>query len=213
MYSPIIRDYAKERDIPALLVPLNGCLPTLDTNISLKCLIAARQNYDAISDLDSTKLIIIAHSWPPNAELVDEDGYAVDGNPYEIMANSTVSLAEKFVNQGKLVIIVGPIAMPRFEFASKKSRILAFKIDRDISESKPISEFLQDYDIVIEVLLESGIPLVLPHNVQCSDFDCHYMYDGLSYFADGNHLSEDSLVQFTDIFEASLDKLLQNDRG
>lgn len=203
MYAPLISDVLESADVPGMLVPLNACLPMISVNLSANCVTQAKTNLKAIIALPAVDTVIVALDWPVWKLLVQADGTAVDKSPDAALAQAMLTYAEAL--SPRKVIVVGPIAVPGFNVASVLGRQIRFgitpqaplSIDRTTFEAKNTAIF---------GLLGTAPSLILlrPDLVQCNDARCLYVDDGLSFFADSNHLSQHALARFAPIFDEVL---------
>ena len=109
-----------------LTIPLNSCLPTIDKNISIKCLKKANNYYKSIIENKDIKIVVIGLTWY-SLNLIDEKGNRfiseTDRN------NSLIYLIDKLQSFNKEVYLIGPIPIPGYDIASISSRELALKKD------------------------------------------------------------------------------------
>src|SRR5208337_728758 len=127
MYEPIWASILAERGQTGLLVPVNGCLPTVQANISTDCIETARANLTQVSDLARARTVILGLNWRHQKdELVDASGAAVDNTADHAFAAALDDLIDRLRRSGKRVVLIGPIAEPGFDVASTLSRELAY---------------------------------------------------------------------------------------
>jgi hypothetical protein len=97
---------------------------------------------------------------------------------------------DNLTKSGKDIYLVGPIAIPNFDFASVASRNIKFgKVTENSSIPRP--SFDRQFKPLISSLsnqLQSK--LILPHEVLCDQQHCNFADEKGSYFSDSNHLSE-----------------------
>lgn len=200
MYAPAIEQQLFNNNRAGLIIPLNGCLPTLNVNISKECLRMASENYDVLKKDNDIKIVIIAMTWYSD-NLVDKDGNLIIDDEFIFRKNSIFSLMSDLAEAGKTVYIVGPIAIPNFDFASKASRGLKFN-SSDIPFSISKLEFDRKYGSLISSLSEEiGIRLIQPHKIFCDKIQCFFGDNEGSYFSDSNHISLYGAKKLRDIFK------------
>ena len=125
MYAPAIEESLTNNRQAGLIIPLNGCLPTVNINISEDCLRMASVNYETLKNDNSIKTVLIAMTWYSD-NLVDKDANTIIDTDFTFREESMMSLVNGPTKAGKLVYLVAPIAIPNFDFASQASRALKF---------------------------------------------------------------------------------------
>jgi peptidoglycan/LPS O-acetylase OafA/YrhL len=206
MYSPVWATIFKRRAIPAILVPLNACLPTVDANINRACNAAALSNLTEVLKLPYLRTVVIGLDWSHETTgLVDADGHAVSNVDKRGLVAALDGLVERLQVAGKHVILIGPIATPGWEVASVLSRQLAFGRPETRPAYLPTSEFLGEFKTAIEHFsMRGGATFVRPDLVQCPADRCYYLIDGRALFSDSSHIAQNELYRFDDEFEAAL---------
>jgi peptidoglycan/LPS O-acetylase OafA/YrhL len=206
MYAPVWASILKERGEPGLLVPLNGCLPTLEVNVSAACTDSARANLQEVSKLARARTVIVGLNWSHGAnDLVDSNGRAVDNREDRSFMHALDDLIDRLHRMGKRVVLIGPIAEPGWSVASILSRQIAFGHKADRPLFLPASEFEQRFGPLIRHFEARGdISFARVDEVQCLAERCYYVLDGRSLFSDGNHIATAELPRFRAIFEAAL---------
>lgn len=188
MYAPAIEQSLAKNKLAGLIIPLNGCLPTVDINISQDCLKMATVNYEALKNDGSIKTVVIAMTWYTD-NLVDGDDKAIVDANFSYREKSILSLMHDLSKAGKSVYLVAPIAIPNFDFASQASRALKFNKD-GIPFSIPRAEFDKKYGPLIASLSNKlGANLIKPHEVFCDKNECFFADSEGAYFSDSNHIS------------------------
>ena len=188
MYAPSIEKSLFNNKRAGLIIPLNGCLPTIDINISQDCLRMASINYEALNNDNSIKTVVIAMTWYSD-NLVDKGGNIIFDADFRLKEESMMSLINGLTKAGKSVYLVAPIAIPNFDFASQASRALKFdKGDTPFSISR--AEFDKKYGRIISSLSSNlGVRLIQPHEVFCDKNECFFADSQGAYFSDSNHIS------------------------
>jgi hypothetical protein len=99
--------------------------------------------------------------------------------------------------------LVGPIAIPGYDFPSVVSRKLIFGGSLVPEFSVPRKVFDDKFSDVIEWLkIQPGVSLILPHQLLCDDENCYFGSGNTSFFADSNHLSFDGAISMIPLFKA-----------
>jgi peptidoglycan/LPS O-acetylase OafA/YrhL len=206
MYAPLWASILTERGQTGLLVPLNSCLPTVQVNLTIGCLNAARQNLDDVSNLHSvSKVILGLNWWHGTNELVDTGGRAADNRGNVALVSALDDLIDRLHHAGKQVVLIGPIAEPGWNVASTLSRQLAFGHPTDRPLFMPTSDFILRFGSAIAHFEARGdIAFARPDRVQCSAERCNYLIGGRSLFSDNSHIAADELGRFRTVFEAAL---------
>jgi len=206
MYGPA---YIKALDAigqRGLIVPLNGCLPTTDINISTSCLSLSRANFDAIVNDPHVKSVIIALSWN-RTDLVNDKGEHQHDSDLSLHGKSLVRLVRDFEKSGRRAFVVGPIHIPGFDFPSVASRQIAFGVEGGRAFSVSARSFEAKHESVIRYLKsEVGDALVLPHQLLCDSKKCYFASETEAFFADSSHLSSEGALRTSPLFEAIVHK-------
>jgi peptidoglycan/LPS O-acetylase OafA/YrhL len=210
MYAPVWGAILAARGQPGLLVPLNGCLPTVAANISVDCIASAAANLAALSRLERAATVIIGLTWQHgNDGLVDGGGRVLDNRDDRAFVSALDDLCNRLNRMGKHVVLIGPIAEPGWLVASVLSREIAFGHGPSHPLSSPVSEFEQRYSaMILHFQARRDIIFARPDEVQCATGRCVYVIDGHSLFADDNHVASAELPRFRAIFEAALNRNL-----
>jgi peptidoglycan/LPS O-acetylase OafA/YrhL len=202
MYGPAYISVLKEANQRGLIVPLNGCLPTTDINTSTECLSRAIKNFEEVSSDAKIKTVVIALTWYSD-DLVDETGSLFHDIDFSVRKRSLVNLIHSLERAGKRVFLVGPIAIPGYDFPSVVSRKLIFGGSLVPEFSVPRKVFDDKFSDVIEWLkIQPGVSLILPHQLLCDDENCYFGSGNTSFFADSNHLSFDGAISMIPLFKA-----------
>lgn len=204
MYAPLVRDWAEAHGVSAVLVPLNGCLPTTTLNIGPGCLQMARKNLDAVRRLPAVRLFIVAQSWPTET-LYDAEGTPVAAPDEPAQADATVSLARELAGNGAKVLLVGPLAVPGADIASIASREAAYGLPQTAPWQQDRAVWEDRFALAVQRLEASGFGVIRPDTVQCAGRSCTFIDAAGSIFADDNHVARAALPRFAPLFDAALD--------
>jgi peptidoglycan/LPS O-acetylase OafA/YrhL len=206
MYAPLWTSILQGRRQTGLLITLNGCLPTLQSNISRACIDAARLNLAAALNLSRARTFILGLTWPYESNaLVAQNGKQIDNRDNLALIQALDDLIDQLRNAGKQVIIIGPLAEPGYDIASVISRQVAFDHKFDGPTFLSEADFLARYGAAIRHFeARRDIHFARPDQVQCADGRCEYLIDGRSLFADSNHVTITELHRFQSLFEAAL---------
>jgi peptidoglycan/LPS O-acetylase OafA/YrhL len=206
MYAPLWASILAGRGQSGLLVPANGCLPTVQANISRACIDIAAKNLAEVSALPRAGLVILGLNWRrPEGELIDADGRAVDDGDNRVFVRALDDLIDRLQRTGKQVLLIGPIAEPGWDVASTLSRQLAFGRAVNHPQSLPAAEFESRFGSSIRHFEERhDIGFARPDRAQCDAERCYYVLDGRALFADSNHIAVAELPRFRALFEAAL---------
>ena len=151
MYGPAYINVLRETGQRGLLVPLNGCLPTTDINISVDCYSRAIKNFEAVSSDPKIKTVVVALAWHSD-EMVSETGISFQDTDFSARRKSLVDLIHSFERAGKRVFLIGPIAVPGYNFPSIVSRKLIFGGDQPPEFSVPRKVFDDKFGSIIREL-------------------------------------------------------------
>jgi peptidoglycan/LPS O-acetylase OafA/YrhL len=206
MYAPVWESIFVERGLPGLLVPANGCLPTVSVNISRECIDVAAANLIELGKLSNVKTVILGLTWA-HAEngLVDANGKTVDNRDNAELVRGLDDLIGRLLGFGKEVVLIGPIAYPGWDLPSELSRDLAFGWPLEKPTYLPAEEFQQQYATIVQHFeTRHDIGFARPDTVLCDASRCNYILDGRSMFADASHIAEAELFRFRAIFSEAL---------
>jgi len=208
MYVPSLNRIFGKNNLSGVLIPLNGCLPTIDNNISESCLQLANANYRVVQESESIKTVIIGTTWEDGrvGSLSESDN---SENSPIIIASSLVSLIEKFEAVGKKVLLVGPILTPNFDVTSELSRQIHFKhISREQGISmlkQPKKLFDEKFGTAISLIQSKiGSRLLMPSKYLCDPDYCYFGNEMEVYFSDSTHLSVRGVELMDDMFDKAL---------
>ncbi len=206
MYAPVWTSILAGRGQTGLLVPVNGCLPTVQANISRECMDVARDNLAEISKLARARTVIIGLSWQhKQGELIDSSGHPLEDIDNRALISALDDLIDRLQHMGRQVVLIGPIAEPGWDVASTLSRQLAFGHPPDRPASLPAADFERRLGSAIEHFeSRRDIGFARPDKIECPDERCYFVLGGRSLFADSNHLASAELPRFRGIFEAAL---------
>jgi hypothetical protein len=209
MYAPLWQSIAAEHEQKGLLVPLNGCLPTIAVNIRSGCFEPARRNLAAVLKLPHAKTIVLGITWDYGPqELVQPDGIAANNLHDMALVAALDDLIGTLNAADKRIILIGPIAEPGYDIASELSRNLAFGHPVTEPTAIPLEEFRQQYGTVIAHFeARRDIVFVRPDKVECTGKVCNYLIGGRVLFSDSNHLAVAALPMFQPLFEEAYSSL------
>jgi peptidoglycan/LPS O-acetylase OafA/YrhL len=210
MYAPVWTSILEMRGLSGLLVPANGCLPTVTANLSQQCINIALLNLSVVSKLSRASVVIIGLNWNRDEDTwVDSQGKPISNANNESFEAALDDLIDRLRRMGKRVVLIGPIAEPGWDVASTLSRQLAFghQMDRPLFLTR--MDFEQHYGPLIEHFetARPGFSFARPDKVQCPADRCYYLLGGHSLFSDSNHLAVAELGRFRAVFEASLSEV------
>jgi peptidoglycan/LPS O-acetylase OafA/YrhL len=209
MYAPIITSLLQADKRLGLLVPANGCLPTLDFNESSRCMAIAAKNLSAVESLPHLRIVILALTWTFVQPMYTPSGIVPAGSESRYLTASLDRLIEELQHRGKTVVLVGPISVPQWDVASVVSRELAFghKIVQPLSVPQDAFMALEG-DTIAHFASRDDITFIRPDRIQCRRGRCDYFRDGVSLFADYNHIAQAALPFFRPSFEPALQRVL-----
>ena len=198
MYGWGLKEALKQKKISGLTIPLNSCLPTIDINISTKCLEKVNNYYKAIINDDQIKIVLIGLTWG-TLNLIDKD--KVNYFDETKRNKSLLELIQNLENNNKKVYLIGPIETPGSDIASLVSREIAFKGKSNISFFTPKSSFEDKYSHSI-MFFENQLKdnFLQPHKILCDDINCFFIDENGSNFSDGSHLSIYGSMKMREMF-------------
>ncbi len=201
MYGPafisVLNNYSKS----GLIIPLTGCLPTTEVNISQDCFSPAQKNFEAVLSDEHIKTVIIALTWYED-DLITDKGATIKDKGFSVRKKSIINLVRNIEQSGKQVYLIGPISIPNFNFASIVSRQLIFDERSQPVLSSPRDNFDKKFgDVISKLEHELDDHLILPHTFLCDSYNCYFGTDNVAYFADGDHLSLDGAMMMRPLFK------------
>jgi hypothetical protein len=115
-------------------------------------------------------------------------------------------LIDGLTKAGKTVYLVGPIAIPNFDFASLASRNLKFG-EGQIPFSTPRDIFDAKFGLLISDLsINLKNRFISPHELLCEQYQCNFADAEGAYFSDSNHLSSYGVEKVQDLFKPIFEK-------
>ncbi|MER8776382.1 acyltransferase family protein [Mesorhizobium sp. M0977] len=206
MYAPVWESIFAEAGLPGLLVPANGCLPTVSVNISRECLDVAAGNLAELGKLTNTGTVILGLTWEHAADaLADANGKVIDNSDDQALVGGLDDLIDRLQGFGKKVVLIGPIAYPGWDLPSEMSRDLAFGRPLDKPAYLQVNEFRRQYGAIIQHFeSRHDIAFARPDTALCDASRCNYVLDGRSMFADPSHIAQAELFRFRSIFSEAL---------
>jgi peptidoglycan/LPS O-acetylase OafA/YrhL len=204
MYTPSLQKILNSRGESGILIPLNGCLPTTDINISMDCLRLSKLNYNAFISDKNIKVIILSLTWYSD-EYFDDQGRVIKDANKLILSKSLLGLIQQLRDTGRDVYLVGPIKIPGYDLASVLSRKIKFSnlSNAKLEESLRISkdEFDRDFKDSLSFLESNlGSSLLRPDNILCDIIYCYFGDLNGVYFSDKNHLSRYGVAKMNNLF-------------
>lgn len=201
MFAPLIAASAQADGTPAVLVPMNGCLPTPELNINARCSAMARQNLDALLALPELRTVVIAFNWTVQSrDLITAEGQPAQ-NVTSALTQALNTLITGFEARNVQVFVIGPLPVPGWDVASELSRSIAFGRPNERSLGTPAPEFAGRFAPITAALrARLGSRFIEPHKAICDDQTCHWIVEGASVFADATHLAAGQLHHFAPYF-------------
>lgn len=206
MYAPVISEVLAEFSVKGILVPMNGCLPTVTVNVHPACISMASTNLAEILKLDRVSTVILGLTWEHEKYgLYDSAGRHLTGKLDSALVAGLDDLIARLQASGKRVVLVGPIAYPGWDIASILSRERVFGIAPSRPVEIPRAEFEAKHaEALTRFRVREGLTFVPVHEAQCDTAICRYIIDGESLFSDSSHLAIASLWRFRPGFRAAL---------
>jgi len=208
MYAPVVKEILGSLSLHGLLVPADRCLPTYGMNVHSACISLADGNIDVVARLQRTRIVIIGTTWDDPPVVSDERKPKNQGLGLTLGLDHTIS---RLLAAGKRVILIGPIATPKWDVASVVSRSLAFgwPVKQQLYESE--ESFQREFSGALDHYENrTDVVFVRPDKIQCASGRCVYIQDGRSLFADANHLAAGELERFRPAFEAAVRRALSS---
>jgi peptidoglycan/LPS O-acetylase OafA/YrhL len=210
MYVPAIESHLRARNESALLVPLNGCLPTVRFNISAECMGLAKVNLDAILNDTHVSTVVLGMTWY-GEKLVDSSFTLVKDDDKSQLLLAIKDLIFRLESGGKKVFIIGPLMIPGYDLPSILSRKIKFEgLDiNSVEDQLKVSRLIFDSqfeELLVELKALLGNRLILPSIKLCDDQFCRLGdFEGV-YFSDSNHLGSYGVTKVEELFKVIFDK-------
>lgn len=204
MYAPALEFYLRDRNEKGLLVPLNGCLPTVKFNISIDCLQLAKINLAAILSDKNILTVVIGLTWNSD-QLVDSYGAIIADSERLILSDSIQDLIRTFEMSGKRVFLIGPLMIPGYDLPSVLSRKIKFNgIDSD-SAASYLKDDRLNFDskfgeLIADFRSKLGVRFISPSDKLCDPNHCFYGDAEGVFFSDSNHLSSYGVDKVRELF-------------
>jgi len=205
MYGFAFKNVLKKIDKSGIIIPLNACLPTYKYNINLDCLKKSKNNFNKIIFDNKIETIILGLNYN-HKYIVDYKGFKIYKNVNQILTNSIKDLISEFLENGKNVILLGPLSEPGYNFPLDYARKLYFEknIKLSTSNKKNIFEEQNKEFLDFSEIKSENFYHALPHKVQCKDNECSFILQNESFFADNNHLSKFGSLKMKDMILNSI---------
>jgi len=204
MYAPALEPYLIDRNEKGLNLPLVGCLPTVQLNISSNCLRKAKTNLNAILNDKNILTVVIGLTWDYD-QLIDSLGSIVLDPTKAKLLSAVQDLVNTLEKSGKKVFLIGPITYPGYDLPSILIRKIKFK---GISSETTLSllkvdsiNFKSKYEFLLaELRTRLGSQFIEPSNKLCDTNNCFFGDDKGVFFSDSNHLSFYGVEKVIDLF-------------
>lgn len=215
MYAPVLARVLAEGGRQGFLVPMAGCLPFVNFNISTQCLNLARANVAAINRQPSAGVLVIALFWETHYDLIGDGGSSYSVRDADDLIPLVTDLSEKTRKQGRKLYWVGPIAVPGVPLSSFAARNIQFSRGINLPLYADYSEFATRWRPLWRApVFAPDNTLLRPDKIQCSeDVGCNYFINDAPLFSDSNHLAAAATMRFAEMFSPILsngdDQILQ----
>jgi peptidoglycan/LPS O-acetylase OafA/YrhL len=204
MYVPSIEPHLVKYKKKAILLPMTGCLPTIDVNINKSCLEKSNTYFLDYSLDPNIKTVIIATTWS-HKKIYNGKKYINDPN-HEILSKSILNLINILKENDKQVFLVSPLQIPTYDLPLELSRLLKFNhiSDKELLNELEVDRNVYDneYKFVNSFFLEKLKKNYLQINkLQCDNQKCYYSNNEGIFFADESHISKFGAKYFSKLFE------------
>ena len=198
MYGKLVDEVLTQQKIGGLLVPLNGCLPTVKINISTKCLEMAKANLAAIINKSEVSIVLISTTWY-RANYVDESGLAVTKSD---LTAAVIDLIDILERANKQVGLFSPILIPNQPLASDLPRQVKFGQMTQNEAQRYLSlprRLYEDAFLSINTLMENKLDgsYFKVYEDLCDELKCYFGNEKTMFFSDESHLSEHGIERLT----------------
>jgi peptidoglycan/LPS O-acetylase OafA/YrhL len=191
MYGYAFEEILKEKNLNGIIISENACLPTTKINITENCLIKAKNNLNKIISSKNIETVIIGLTWD-HVSLKDIYGQNIDNHNNIALSEAIYDLIKNIESMNIKTVLIGPISVPNYQFASILSRNIHFKHKNNfINYIETKSDFESRFFEVFNFFqIKNYFNIVKPHLIQCSNGMCLFSIDGNSLFSDNTHLSK-----------------------
>ena len=205
MYGYPFIKILKELDKSGIIIPLNGCLPTIDLNISVSCLKKANKNFNKLIKDKNINTVLLGFTWNHD-HLVSEKGNSIKLDNGDHLVTSINKLIQKLHDKEKKVILIGPISLPSYAFALDYSRKIHFNRNLKLNTYNEYESFIKKNNLILNSFKNTeNFYFVEPHTVQCANFNrCNFLIKNQSVFSDSSHLSKFGSNLMEDIFREAI---------
>lgn len=204
MYAPAWKSIFVQHHVHALLFPTNdGCLPTVQSNLSTDCIAEARRYLGAVLALRHVRTVIVGLTWW-HSELIGPNGAVLDNADNRALVSAIDDLDKALARSGKQVILIGPILWPQWDVPTTLGRELAYGVPVQQKLYAPQHDFIARFASVLHHFRsQKNLVFVPAYEAQCRNGRCYYVLDGHSLYADNNHIALQEVWRFTPLFEAA----------
>ena len=199
MYAGQVSILLNNQGKKGLLIPLEGCLPFIEYNLSKDCLQWANINLDYILLDPHIRTVIVGSTWYSDL-LTDKYGRQINDIQFQLRKDSIASLEKKFKEYDKKFYLIGPIQIPFIDYASSMSRRLAFHEKESILSIPRLVFDKRFMDLINFSSALLGSNYLPAHEYLCDDNYCFFTSNKEVYFADSNHLSTFGAARMMPLF-------------
>jgi peptidoglycan/LPS O-acetylase OafA/YrhL len=191
MYGYAFEEILNEKNLNGTIVSLNACLPTTKINITEDCIIKAKNNLNNITSNKNIDIVFIGLTWD-HSFLIDINSNKVDNYNNLALSEAVYDLIKNIENFNIKTVLIGPISLPNYQYASTVGRNVYFKHKVDFNNYKETkNEFeIRFYEFFNFFEKKNYLNIVRPHLIQCDSGECLFSLDGNSLFSDNTHLSK-----------------------
>ena len=152
------------------------------------------------------KSVVLAMTWLRDEILVDAAGRPLDNRNHAALVAAIDDLAASLRKRGLRVVLVGPVALPRWPLASEVSRNLAYGRAIDRPMAVPRAEFEREFALVFRHFTgRKDLAFARPDEVLCDATACSFVAGGRALFSDDTHLAAAEVGRLRGIFRAALE--------
>jgi hypothetical protein len=200
-YLTPISNAANSVNMTGLIADMTGCVPSLnfqnnDINKNRYCNDFNKEVSDYIFSNKKINILILGLHWN-------------EGN-----VDNAISVVNKFIKDGRKIILIGPLPKPGFNvenYWSTKQIKEGRQIDeivipnsQEVKQSKILEKLIQQ----LKPSISAGNLIILdPSSEYCDKKYCYAVKDGQAIFKDTNHLAELSARRMQSYFSSALNHL------
>ena len=200
-YLTPISNAANFLNLTGLIADMTGCVPSFnysinDINDNSHCNDFNKEVSNYIFSNSNIKILILGMHWS------------------ESNVNNAILVVNRFINNGRKVILIGPLPKPGFDveiYWSTKQIKEGNQIDEitipnsdEVKQSNILQKLKKE---LMPSIVKGDLIIIDPSSEYCDQKSCYAVKDGNAIFKDDNHLTELSARRMESYFISALNRL------